>query len=87
MNRTSALAAATALALCAFAGAASAAESLPSRAVGAIGAVIAAQGDDALIQIGREFKESALEAMKPFLPEPAQAPEPAQPAETPVAQR
>ncbi len=87
MNRTSTLAAVTALALCAFAGTAAAAESLPSRAVGAIGAVIAAQGDAALLEISREFKESALEAMKPFLPEPAQATDNAQPAETPVAQR
>ena len=86
MNRTSALAIATALALCAFAGTASA-ESLPTRAVTAIGAVIAAQGDAALVQIGREITESALDAVQPFLPEPAQAPEPAQPAETPVAQR
>jgi hypothetical protein len=87
MNRTSTLAAATALALCAFAGTASAAESLPTRAVGAIGAVIAAQGDAAIIQIGIEFTQSALEAMKPFLPEPAPATDTAQPAATPVAQR
>ena len=85
MNRIAAITA-FALALGTFAQDASANESLSTRAVNAIGIVIAAQGDAALVQIGRELKESALDAMKPFLPDPAQAPEHPQPAETPVAQ-
>ena len=86
MNRIVAITA-VALALGAFSKDAPAAESLQARTVNAIGAAIAAQGDAALVQIGRELKESALEAMKPFLPDPAQATDPAKTAETPVAQR
>ena len=77
--------AATVLFLGTFSGLASA-DSLASRAANALSVVIASQGDAALVQIRRELKESALEAMKPFLPE-APAPEPQTPAETPVAQR
>ena len=84
MNRKATLAA-TVLVLGTFSGIASA-DSLPTRAANALGAVIASQGNAALAQIRRELKESALEAMKPFLPE-APAPEPQTPAKTPVAQR
>jgi hypothetical protein len=75
-----------ALVLSAFSGLASA-DAPPTRAVGALGTVIASQGNAALILIKRELKESARQAMKPFLPDPAPAAEPAPPAETPVAQR
>jgi hypothetical protein len=78
--------AATVLLLGTFSGMASAADSLASRAASALSVVIASQGDAALVQIRRELKESALEAMRPFLPE-APAPEPQTPAATPVAQR
>lgn len=84
MNRKVTLAAA--LALSAFSGMASA-DSLPTRAAGALGTVIASQGNAALLQIKRELRESALQAVKPFLPDVAPAAEPAPPAETPVAQR
>jgi len=84
MNRKATLAA-TVLVLGTFPGLASA-DSLSSRAANALGVVIASQGNAALAQIQRELKESALEAMKPFLPE-APAPDTQTPAETPVAQR
>ncbi len=88
MNNKPAIAVAAALALCTVAGSTSAGDSFPSRALGAravnvLGAVIARQGDAALIQIRRELAESAREAMKPFLPEPEQAAEPPQPPEQP----
>lgn len=86
MNRTSTLAAA-ALVLCAFSGTASAADSGPGRAMTALSVVIANQGNAALVQIRRELAESALDAMKPFLPQAEKAPESPQPARTPVAQR
>jgi hypothetical protein len=86
MNRMSAIAA-TALVLCAFAGSAPAADPLPKRAVTALGVAIAAQGDAALLQIRREIRQSAIAAMKPFLPDMAKAPEQPKPAATPVAQR
>ncbi|MGH8482191.1 MAG: hypothetical protein ACRES8_07010 [Nevskiaceae bacterium] len=85
MNRTSSLAAA--LVLSTLAGTASASDSLPSRAVSAVGIVIASQGNAALVQIRRELGESARDAMKPFLPAPQKAPEQPQPATPPVAQR
>jgi hypothetical protein len=78
--------AAAALVLSTFSGLASA-DSLSTRAVGTLGNVIASQGNAALVQIKRELKESALQAMKPFLPDFAPAPSPAPPAKTPVAQR
>ena len=78
--------AAAALVLSTFSGLASA-DSLSNRAAGTLGSVIASQGNAALVQIKRELKESALQAMKPFLPALAPAPSPAPPARTPVAQR
>lgn len=78
--------AAAALVLSAFSGLASA-DSPSTRAAATLGSVIASQGNAALVQIKRELKESALQAMKPFLPAFAPANEPAQPAKTPVAQR
>jgi hypothetical protein len=87
MNTKAAFAAVTVLALSATV-TASAAESLPARAVTAVSHVIAVQGNAALKQIRREFQQSAREAMKPFLPDAAQVTEQqAQPAPTPVAQR
>jgi parvulin-like peptidyl-prolyl isomerase len=85
MSRKVTLAAA-ALVLSTFSGLASA-DSLSTRAAGTLGAVIASQGNAALVQIKRELRESARQAMKPFLPDVAPAPEPAPPAQTPVAQR
>ena len=78
--------AAAALALSTVSGSAGA-DTLPTRAASALGMVIATQGNAALVQIKRELKESALQAMKPFLPALAPAPSPAPPARTPVAQR
>ena len=77
-----------ALVLCTVTGSTSARDSFSSggvtaRAVSALGAVIAKQGDAALIQIRRELAESAREAMKPFLPEPEQASEQAPSPESP----
>jgi hypothetical protein len=87
MNRKATLTA-LALALCSLTGTASANDGLPTRAVNALGAAVAAQGNAALVQIRRELKESALEAMKPFLPDADKAPEQQpQPASTPTAQR
>jgi hypothetical protein len=75
-----------ALVLSAFSGLASA-DSLSTRAAGTLSSVIASQGNAALVQIKRELKQSALQAMKPFLPDFAPATPPAPPAKTPVAQR
>jgi hypothetical protein len=63
-----------ALALC-FATAATpvAAESLPARAVTALGLAIATQGDLALIQIREELQRNLLKSLKPLLPAPAPA--------------
>ena len=75
MNRTATFAAA-ALALCAFAGPASAAErpnELMTATMQAVGRAIASQGNAALIQIRKELKQSALESIKPYLPAPAPA--------------
>jgi len=83
---TSTLAAA-ALALVAFTGTASAEDTLSTRAMNALGVAIASQGDAALLQVRQELQQSALEAMKPFLPQPEQAHNPQLPAETSVAQR
>jgi len=77
--------AAAALALCTFTGTAAANDNLPTRAASALGAAIASQGNAALVQIRQELKESALEAIKPFLPEPKKAQDPEQPAEAPAA--
>ena len=80
--------AAAALALYAFAGTASATnDTLQARAINAVGFAIATQGDAALAQIRQELTQSALEAFKPFLPQPAPEQNPQQPAETPTAQR
>jgi hypothetical protein len=84
VNRTCSLATA-ALVLCTLTGSATATDSLSSRAVSAIGAAIASQGDAALAQIRREIAESAREVMKPFLPAPQKAPEPAQLSDTAAA--
>ena len=84
MNR---LTLAAALVLCSLAIPASASDSLSSRAVTALGAAIASQGDAALVQIRRELQASAREALKPFLPEAKKSPAQPHPAETPVAQR
>ena len=78
--------AAAALALSTVSGSAGA-DTLPTRAVSALGMVIATQGNAALIQIRREMKESALRTIESFLPSPGQdvADEPADadsPAET-----
>jgi hypothetical protein len=85
MNRNCSLAA-VAMVLCTLTGAATATDSLSSRAVSALGSVIASQGDAALVQIRREIAESAREVMKPFLPAPQKAPEQAQPSDKPAAQ-
>ncbi len=78
--------AAAALALCAFTGTASAADTLQSRAMSALSVAIASQGNAALIQIREEIRQTALEAIKPFLPEPEKAPQPEKLAETPAVQ-
>ena len=85
MNRKSAIAA-LALVLCSLTSSAPAADSLSSRAMIAVGAVIARQGDAALVQIRRELAESAREAMKPFLVAPQEdtEPTPTTPAEAPI---
>lgn len=85
MNRKATLAAAAALSM--FSGVVSATDSLPSRAVGALSVAIASQGNAALLQIRRELKESAREAMKPFLPNDRRAPAQQSPAPAPAAQR
>lgn len=65
------LAAALVLSFAAFAGPAAAEESLSSRAASAVGAVIASQGNAALVQIRQELKETLLEQLRPWLPQPA----------------
>ncbi|MGQ0585822.1 MAG: hypothetical protein ACT4PK_01280 [Gammaproteobacteria bacterium] len=67
------------LALCAFTGTATA-DSLSSRAATTLGAVIAAQGNAALVQIRKEIAVSALTAVKPLLPEAQQEQARKQPA-------
>ena len=89
MNRIAAVIAATALVLSAPASTqAVAADSLPTRAVSALGVAIAVQGDAALLQIRREIRESAIEAVKPFMPDVQKVSDQQPPqAERPVAQR
>ena len=69
MNKT--FAAAAIVALAAFAGPASAQDNLPARAISAVGYAIAAQGDAALVQIRQELKDTLLEQLRPYLPQPA----------------
>ena len=78
--------AAVALTLSTVSGSAGA-DTLSTRAVSALGMVIATQGNAALIQIRRDLKESALKTIESFLPKPNQdvADEPAksdEPAKT-----
>ena len=61
------LAAALVLSFAAFAGPAAAEESLSSRAASAVGAVIASQGNAALVQIRQELKDTLLEQRPPDL--------------------
>jgi hypothetical protein len=75
------------LVLGSFAGTAEAADSLPARAINALGVAIAVQGDAALLQIRREIRETAIDAVKPFLPDVQKVVEQQPPAGTPVAQR
>jgi hypothetical protein len=75
------------LVLGSFASTADAADSLPARAVSALGVAIAVQGDAALLQIRREIRETAIDAVKPFLPDVQKVVEQQPPAATPVAQR
>jgi len=80
--------AAVALALCSFTGTASANDILQSRAISALGDAIASQGNAALIQIRQEIRQTALDAVKPFLPAPAKASQPQnKPAEAPTVRR
>ena len=63
---------AAALALC-FAAAAtpvSAEDSLPARAITALGLAIAQQGDLALIEIRDDLRRNLLKNLKPLLPQP-----------------
>ena len=83
MNRKSALLAAALVACTSMVPASAATETLPERAVNALGAVIASQGNAALIQIRRELKDTLLQQIKPLLPKPSEA-APAAPANTPV---
>jgi hypothetical protein len=54
-------------------------ESMVARAASAVGMVIAAQGNAALVQIRHDVKDSLAEKLKPFLPQAAPAkPVPAQ---------
>lgn len=74
------LAAALVLSFAAFAGPAAAAEeSLSTRAVSAVGAMIANQGNAALVQIRQELEDTLLEQLRPYLPRPADE-KPAAPA-------
>jgi hypothetical protein len=60
----------TALCLAGASFPAAAQENLPARAINALGMVIAAQGDAALITIRQELKEVLVDHIKPYLPEP-----------------
>ena len=82
MNKTFKLSFAAALAALCFSTGANAGESLPERAVEALGAVIASQGNAALLEIRQELKDTLLEQLKPLLPRPAIAP--IRPVETPA---
>lgn len=48
-------------------------ESVAIRAASAVGAVIAAQGNAALVEIRREVKDALASQLKPFLPQAAPA--------------
>ena len=48
-------------------------EGLAIRAAYAVGAMIAAQGNAALVEIRREVKETLIQQLKPYLPNPAPA--------------
>ena len=86
MKRTIATVAA-ALVLGTLSGSTAAAESIPARAVSALGIVIATQGDAALLKIRDEIADSARQVVKPFLPAPVSTPDPLQPASTPTAKQ
>jgi len=64
-------AAALVLGFAAFAGPAAAEESLSARAVSAVGAVIASQGNAALVQIRQDLKDTLIDQLRPYLPQPA----------------
>lgn len=80
MNKSFRLSIAAALTALSFCASVNAEESLPERAVEALGTVIASQGNAALLEIRRELKDTLLQQLKPFLPPPAAAP--ARPVET-----
>jgi hypothetical protein len=75
-----------ALALAAGLSPAHAQDSMPARAINALGLAIAAQGDAALEQIRRELKDTLLEGVRPYLPRPETSPQapPAAAATPPV---
>jgi len=88
MNKS--ILAAAALALSTLPGSVGAGGLLGTHSVSALGVVIASQGNAALVHIKREWKQSALKTIEPFLPEPNDSNESSdaeEPAETPVAQR
>lgn len=55
-------------------------EGFALRAAATVGSVIAAQGNAALAEIRREVKESLVQQLKPFLPQPAPAVPPQAPS-------
>lgn len=73
-------AALVALSFSAFAGTAAADEGIATRTAVAVGHIIAAQGNAALVEIRRELKDALLEQVKPLLPKPAPEAQPAAPA-------
>jgi hypothetical protein len=83
MNRKSVILATALVACTAMVPASAATESLPERAVNALGAVIANQGNLALLEIRRELKETLLQQFKPLLPKPSET-APTAPAKTPA---
>jgi hypothetical protein len=72
-----------ALALTLAVGPAHADDGMAARAVSALGAAIASQGNAALLQIRAELRERLLESLRPQLPAPA--PETPTPAAAPAA--
>lgn len=83
MNSKSALLAAALVAFTSMVPASAATETLPERAANALGAVIASQGNAALLEIRRELKETLLQQFKPLLPKPSET-APTAPAKTPA---
>jgi hypothetical protein len=68
--KTQMSAALIALTFCAVAAPASAEDNLPTRAASALSAVIASQGNAALVQIREELKDNLRERLAPYLPRP-----------------